>query len=164
MLVSASRMLMRNVSADFCASTGVAPATRSDPNRSIAASLLRTSIVAFSSTSLGGQMTLYHRSLLADHGQRRRAAAVLDSDAAARMEAATWRNVGGIGQRLAEADVRHAETRLRRQHACQQRLRIRVAWRPKQSVGLVALDEAAEIHDRDLARHVFDHGEVMADE
>src|SRR5262245_7683607 len=118
----------------------------------------------FPQTSLGGQMTLYHRSLLADHGQRRRAAAVLDSDAAARMEAATWRNVGGIGQRLAEADVRHAETRLRRQHACQQRLRIRVAWRPKQSVGLVALDEAAEIHDRDLARHVFDHGEVMADE
>src|SRR5262245_59466163 len=108
----------------------------------------------FPQTSLGGQMTLYHRSLLADHGQRLRAAAALDGDAAARMEAATRRNIGGIGQRLAETDVWHAATRLRRQHTCEQGLRIRVARRPKQCVGRVALDKAPEVHDRHLACYV----------
>src|SRR5215467_12737610 len=106
MLVSASRMLMRKVSADFCASAGAAPAAKSDPNSSAAANLLRTSIVAVPSNTISGQMTLYHCSGRADHGLRRRAAAFFDGDAAARMEAAPRRNIGGIRQRLAETDVR----------------------------------------------------------
>src|SRR5262245_31075868 len=131
MFVSASRMLMRNVSADFCASTGVALAAKSDPNRSAAPNLLRTSIVAISSHTLGGQMTLYHCSGRADHGPRRHAAAAFDGDAAARMEPATRRNIGRIRQHVAETDVGHAATRLRRQHAGEQRLRIGVARRPE---------------------------------
>src|SRR5262245_62939367 len=130
MLVRASRMLMRNVSADFCASAGAAPAASSDENSSAAPNLLRPCIVAVPST-LGGQMTLYHCPGRADHGLRRRAAAAFDGDAAARMEAAPRRNIGGIRQRLAEADVRHAATRFRRQHTSEQRLRIGVARRPE---------------------------------
>src|SRR5262245_22599110 len=126
MFVKASRMLIRNVSADFCASTGVALAAKSDPSRSAAPNLLRTSIVAISSHTLGGQMTLYHCSGRADHGQRRRAAAALDGDAAAWMEPAPRRNIGRIRQRFAETDVGHTATRLRRQHTCEQRLRIGV--------------------------------------
>ena len=102
--------------------------------------------------------------MLPGHGERRLAAAALDRDAAARMEAATGRNIGGIGHGIAEADVRHAAAGLRRQHARQQRLRVGMARITEQRVGLVPLHDAAEIHHGHLARDMLDHREVVADE
>ena len=59
---------------------------------------------------------------------------------------------------------RHALTRLRGQHAFQQRLRIGMAGLAKQRIGFVALDDPAEIHHRDFARHVFHDGKIVADQ
>src|SRR5205807_641239 len=83
-------------------------------------------------------------------------------DAAARMEAAPGRNVGRVGHYVAEPDVRHAAARLRRQHAGEQCLRIGMTRLAEQRVGLVALDDAAEVHHRDFARDMLDHRENVA--
>src|SRR5436853_335970 len=95
------------------------------------------------------EMTLYHSLRAAGHGRRRLAAAAPDRDAAARMKPATGRDIGRVGQGVAEPDIRHAAPRLRGEHACEQRLRVGMARRTKQRVGLVALDDAAEIHHGD---------------
>src|SRR4051812_37154759 len=130
MLVSASRIVMRKVSADFCAETGAAlntVAARIAPSLIIRMSL---SLKPFSS-----QVALYHRATVPDHGRRRFAAAALDRDAAARMEPTAGRDIGGIGQNIAEADVWHAASRLGRQNAREQRLRVGMAGVAKQRVG-----------------------------
>ena len=85
-------------------------------------------------------------------------------DRAARMEAAARRDVGGIGQDVAQADIGHAEAGLGRQHRGEQRLGVGMLGRAEQRLGRRALDEAAEIHHRHFARDMLDHGEVVADE
>src|SRR6185503_15860251 len=143
---------MRKVSADFCAAAGATPsrtAPRIAPSFTIRMSL---SLIPGSS-----QVTLYHRGTAAGHGLRRLDAAALDCDAAARMKAAARRDIGGIGQRVAEADIRHAASRLGREHACEQRLRVGVAGCAEERLGFVTLDDAAEIHDGNFARDMLDH-------
>ena len=79
-----------------------------------------------------------------DAGQRRRlAAAGGDRDRAARMEAATGRDVRWVRHRVAEAGVGDAEPWLRREHRGEQRLRIGMCGRAEQRRGLAALDDAA---------------------
>ena len=85
-------------------------------------------------------------------------------DRAARMEAAARRDVGGVGQDVAQPDIGHAEPRLGRQHRGEQRLGVGMLGRAEQRLGRRALDEAAEIHHRHFARDMLDHGEVVADE
>src|ERR1044072_2442255 len=101
-------------------------------------------------------MALYHSLAAAGHGLRRYTAAALDRDAAARRKPAARRNVGRIGHNTAEPDIRHAAAGLRRQHAVEQRLRVGMARLSEHRVGLVAFDDAAEIHHGGLARDVLD--------
>src|SRR5205807_8922097 len=100
-------------------------------------------------------MTFYHPLRRTDHARWCLMAAAFDRNAAARVEPAARRNIGRIRYDVAEADVRHALARLRRQHALKERLRVGMPRTAKQRVGFVALDDPAEIHHRDFARDMF---------
>lgn len=80
------------------------------------------------------------------------------------MEAASRWNIGRIGQYIAEPDIGHAKTRIWCQDAGKQRARIGMVWCPEESIALILLDEAAEIHDGNLCGDVLDDGEVMTNE
>src|ERR1043165_3335767 len=101
---------MRNVSADFCAETGAAPSSTAPR---IAPSFTIRMLLSLRPGS--SQVALYHRAAIADHGLRRLDAAALDRDTAARMKAAARRNIGRVGHDVAEANVRHAATRVGRE-------------------------------------------------
>src|SRR5262245_24308674 len=101
-----------------------------------------------------GHVALYHPAAGSGHRNRRLATAAILCDGAAWMEAAAGRDVGGIRQRVAEADIGDAEAGIWRQHTGQQRLGVGMARRAEQRLGGAPLDEAAELHHRDLAGHV----------
>src|SRR6185436_17899477 len=111
MFVSASRIVMRKVSADFCAATGAA---QSSVAARVVASFKCTRILPSFIQTFSRQVTLYHLFARADHGDRRLATATLHRNAAARVEPASGRDIGRIGQRVAEPDIRDAPARLRR--------------------------------------------------
>src|SRR5690348_590367 len=176
MLGSASRITIRSVSADFWAVAGTAPAPSSTTARIAAPSLfcirMSPSIIRVLRCQRRGfgvkhalcQMTFYHPLRRPDHARWCLMAAAFDRDAAARVEPAARRNIGRIRHDIAEADIRHALARLRRQYALQQRLRVGMPGAAKQRVSFVALDKAAEIHHRNFARDMFHDREIVADE
>ena len=69
------------------------------------------------------------------------------------MERASRRRIHRIRKRKAEPDVGNTEARFRRQHTCEQRLRIRMQRRTEKLIGIRLLDEgssrAAELRDED---------------
>src|SRR3954454_4665163 len=110
MLGSASRIEIRNVSADFCAMAGKLPAKKAaakiaapSPDRTRMSSLLGLSQSPFEARLC--QMALYHCLAVAGHGNRGHFAAAFDRDAAARVKAAARRDIGRIRHRIAETDV-----------------------------------------------------------
>ena len=120
MFGSASRIAMRNVSADFCAVAGAVPsraAARTPRPRTSSARAYCPPLCCPDAKHALCQMALYHLCAGAGHGLRRLTAAALDRDAAARMEPAAGRDVRRIGHGVAQPDIRHAEAGLRRQHA-----------------------------------------------
>src|SRR5882757_6873915 len=103
MFDSAARIVIRNVSADFCAVAGEAPAP-SSAAATIAAPSLNCMLM---SSSFGSdlktdlkhnlcQMALYHPLGRPDHGRWCHTTAAFDRDAAARVEPAARRNIGRI--------------------------------------------------------------------
>src|SRR3712207_3374761 len=88
--------------------------------------------------------------------------AALVREGAARVEGAAGRRVDRVRDLALHRDAlapRHADIRYRvEEHA-----RIGMARAPEQLATAGDLDDAAEIHDADAARHVAHHGEVVAD-
>src|SRR3954452_1766505 len=135
MFGSASRIVIRNVSADFCAVAGEAAAPSSAAATNAAPNLNCTPMSSSCSPDnkagpktvlkhTSCQMAFYHSLRLANHRRWRHTAAAIDRDPAARVEPAAGGNIGRIRHGVAEADIGHAEAGLRRQHALQQRLRV----------------------------------------
>src|SRR6186997_529161 len=101
MFGSASRIVIRNVSADFCAVAGDAPAPSNAAARIAAPNLNCTPMPSSSGSDRSQaelkhtscQMALYHSVGIADHRNWRHAAAAFDRNAAARIETATGGNV-----------------------------------------------------------------------
>src|SRR5581483_6075390 len=69
-----------------------------------------------------------------------------------------------IGKREAKPDVGKTQARFGRQHRREQGLRVRMARRTEQHLGVGMLHDPAEIHHGDLCRDVLHHGEIVADE
>src|SRR4051812_17469882 len=114
MFGTASRNVIRSVSADFCAATGIAPVpSKSAARIAVPSFICRLMLLSFLCSSKAGamhglcQMALYHSLGGADHGRWCHTLAAFDRNWAARIEPAARGNVGRIRHGVAEADIRH---------------------------------------------------------